>query len=305
MKILDLLLNYKFDRNDCILALGGGVAGDLAGFISSIYLRGVPFIQIPTSLMAMTDSSVGGKTGINLETGKNLAGTFYQPQAVLIDPLLLKTLPMNELLNGMSEVVKYGIISDPKFFSYIEKNVRNVLKKDPTVLNKLITQSCKIKSNVVKKDEHEKGLRMILNYGHTMGHALEKLSSYKIKHGEAVAIGMKLINIICTKKRILKKEDLDRINNLINSLGLIRKPYRSIINKNNATQIWEIIKNDKKVRKGIIKFVIPTNIGTVKISDNTHEVKRSAPGKNPSRETGHIIISKKDIIFALENYDRN
>lgn len=280
--LLNILVTQGYDRKDCVIALGGGVSGDTAGFTASIYKRGINYIHVPTSLLAMVDSSIGGKTGVNLAEGKNFAGTITQPKVVLMDPELLETLPDTELLSGMSEALKNSILWDEKYFELIEKNVDKIHAKDKTVLNKIITQSVQMKSSVVEKDEKENKLRMILNYGHTVGHAIEKLSNYKINHGIAVAIGMKVINRICYKKKLLKKTDLDRINNVINALNLIPKKHESIIQKKNLNEIWEIMQSDKKVYDGKIHFVISKSIGSSDIYTN---------------------ISKKDLESAIINYE--
>ena len=284
VKILDEMLDKKFDRNDAIIALGGGVPGDLAGFVAAIFMRGIPYIHVPTSLLAMVDSSIGGKTGVNLSAGKNLAGSIYQPKIVIIDPDYLKKLPESELLCGMSETLKYGIILSPTLFEYIEKNPDNLLKRTPQFLNKIITQSCKLKATVIEKDEYESGLRMILNYGHTIGHALEKLTSYKMNHGQAIAIGMKLVNSMCVKKNLQPESEKKRINNLINILNLAQCKEEKVVHPKNADKLWEIMKSDKKALHGIIRFIIVPTIGTTEIYDK---------------------FTKKDLSHALLNYDRD
>ncbi|MBU1992094.1 MAG: 3-dehydroquinate synthase [Patescibacteria group bacterium] len=240
------MLKENFDRHDCIIALGGGVTGDIAGFVSSIYMRGIPYVQVPTSLLAMVDSSVGGKTGVDMEEGKNLLGTFLQPKAVYIDPLLLKTLPKKHFVNGMAEVVKYGCIKSKSLFRYISKNYEKILTLEPKPLNKIIVQSCKIKRDIVEKDEHEKlGLRMCLNFGHTIGHAIEKLTDYTILHGEAVAIGMVQM---CRDKRLTE---------LLKKIGLPTKIPKGI----KKSHILEVIKKDKKKKGKKIMHVLVKKIG--------------------------------------------
>lgn len=274
-KLMDQLVENQFNRKDKIIALGGGVTGDIAGFTASIYMRGIGYIQIPTTLLAMADSSVGGKTGVNLATGKNLAGSFYQPEAVLIAPSVLKTLPETEYKNGLSEVLKYGVIYDNKMFKLIEDNAP-LLNKSPNkwkttelkLIIGLIKKSCSIKAKIVEQDEKEGGLRMILNYGHTMGHALETLSDYKISHGQAIASGMKLANKIAVNNNILNETSADRINNLITLLQLENQNASKYLKKANTDQIWQIILRDKKSTAGKPKFVIPDSIGRVIINDN-------------------------------------
>jgi 3-dehydroquinate synthase len=190
-KILDALVTERFERQDVVLALGGGVVGDIAGFAASVYLRGVPFVQVPTTLVAQVDSSVGGKTGVNHPLGKNLIGTFYQPRVVVIDPQALQTLPKREWVAGLAEVIKYGMIADSKFFEYLERHVEGLRGQAEEVIPEVIRRCCEIKAEVVGGDERESGHRRILNYGHTVGHALETWGHYKTWiHGEAVGIGM-------------------------------------------------------------------------------------------------------------------
>lgn len=188
--IEDILLKHGFDRKSAIMALGGGVVGDLSGFIASTYMRGIDFYQMPTSLLAMSDSSVGGKTGVNTSFGKNLIGTIYQPCAVFNNAAFLKTLPSEEMINGMSEVIKFGIIFDKDLFDFCQKNSSSFFQLDQDFLSKIIKETVSLKGNVVAKDEREQGLRKSLNYGHTVGHALERMSQFRLKHGVAIAWGM-------------------------------------------------------------------------------------------------------------------
>lgn len=279
LAVLERLLNEMselgFGRGDAVIALGGGVTGDIAGFAASVYMRGVPFFQVPTSLLAMVDSSVGGKTGVNLRSGKNLVGSFHQPKAVYIDPLVLRTLPQTEYLNGLGEVIKYGIIYDNSFFKYVEKNSDKILKHSPGELLHIISRAVEIKSEIVEKDEKESGLRIILNYGHTLGHALESLSGYKILHGQAIASGMILVNKMAVEQRLLATLDADRINNLITGLGLVNKQADKYLTTKNANKIWTLIKHDKKSKNGIVNFVVPVKIGKTVIysSFTPHHLK--------------------------------
>lgn len=260
-KLAEQMLAKEFDRKDAIIALGGGVVGDIAGFLASIYLRGIPFIQIPTTLLAMVDSAVGGKTGVDLESGKNLIGTFNQPKAVYIDPTHLKTLPKNQLRSGLAEVIKYGVIKDKKLFKYLEKNLDQIFALQPQALNHIIERSLEIKAKIVQKDEKESHLRMILNYGHTYGHALEKISNYTLLHGYAISIGMILANQIALDKNLLKPTEAERIKNLLKQAGL---PV-STMHKIDASHL----KNDKKRSGNKIKFILPTKIGRVQITEIT------------------------------------
>ena len=184
------LARLGFDRQDALIGLGGGVAGDIAGFLAASYMRGIPFVQLPTTLLAQVDSSVGGKTGVDIPEGKNLIGAFYQPKAVFIDISVLQTLPRQELLGGLAEVIKYGVIRDKEFFSFLRDNRQGILDLDPELIKKTCKICCSIKSAVVSEDEREGGMRRILNYGHTIGHAVEGASDYTLIHGLAVSIGM-------------------------------------------------------------------------------------------------------------------
>jgi 3-dehydroquinate synthase len=247
------MIEKGFDRKDAIIALGGGVAGDAAGFLASIYMRGVPFIQIPTTLLAMIDSSIGGKTGVNLLEGKNLIGTFYQPKAVFIDTNFLKTLPKTQIRNGLAEIIKCSIIKDKKLFTIIEKELPKILSLEPKTLNKIIRQTVAIKTKIVEKDEKESNERMLLNYGHTYGHAIEKLSGYKLLHGYAVSIGMVLANKMAVEKKILDKKSAERIKILLIKAGLPIATMKIPTHKE--------LSSDKKKQNDIINFILPTKIG--------------------------------------------
>lgn len=260
-KLYQICSECRLERNSTIIALGGGVIGDLAGFVASTYLRGINLVQVPTTLLAQVDSSIGGKVGVNLPAGKNLVGSFYQPLFVLSDPDTLDTLPEREYKEGIAEVIKYGVIKDAGFFSYLENNINSLLAKDKKVLEYVITTCVKIKGKIVQKDEKEiSGLRAILNYGHTFGHALEKISGFtQYRHGEMVAIGMVEAAKIACENKIFAKKDLERIKLLIKKAGL---PYEIPTNISK-----EEIKNamlwDKKVKDEKIRFILPTKIGKV------------------------------------------
>ena len=252
-----------FDRGDGIIALGGGVTGDIAGFVASIYMRGIPFVQIPTTLLAQVDSSVGGKTGVDIPEGKNLVGIFYQPKAVYIDIDVLQTLPEEELRGGLAEVIKYGVIHDADFFSFLEQNCQAVFDLEQDVLTRLIARCCEIKAWVVERDEREGGLRRILNYGHTIGHAVEAASNFTIIHGKAVAIGMCAVNALAVKTGCLSSRDASEIRSLISLYGLpVDVPVeldRNIIKK--------YLLSDKKTVGGRVFYVLPESVGKVKITD--------------------------------------
>jgi 3-dehydroquinate synthase len=260
MKLISGMLRAKLNRSDAIIALGGGVTGDLAGFIASMYMRGIPYIQIPTTLLGMVDSSIGGKTGVNLTEGKNLVGTFYQPKAVYIDPDFLKTLPKKQFLNGFAEIIKCSIINDKGLFLELENMIKENKKFTSAILNKLIVQSIKIKAYIIEKDEKDIATRMVLNYGHTIGHALEKLSAYQLEHGQAISLGMILVNKIASELRLLNKKDEMRINNLINAFDLLKISPKILTKIMDPQKIWSIIQNDKKVHKSKIYFIMPKKI---------------------------------------------
>lgn len=268
--IITKLLEFKCERNTPLIALGGGVIGDLTGFSASIYLRGVPFVQVPTTLLAQVDSSVGGKTGVNHEYGKNLIGTFYQPKLVMVDTDFLKTLPMDEYLNGISEIIKYGVIKDAALFRYLEDSKNKILAMGKDSIEQvahIIKRSCEIKAEVVSLDEKESGLRSILNFGHTLGHALEATGSYKgIKHGRAVAIGMIFAAKLAVMRGMCDSSVVDRITNLIKAYGIstdIEIKYHE--------KIIDTMRLDKKVKKGNIKFILPKEIGSVEYDVNVKE----------------------------------
>ncbi|MEN6626132.1 MAG: 3-dehydroquinate synthase [Candidatus Sumerlaeia bacterium] len=259
--IYDHLLANRHTRQSGIIALGGGIVGDIAGFAASSFMRGVPFIQLPTTLLAMVDSSVGGKTGVNHPAGKNLIGAFWQPTFVGIELNFLGTLPERELRAGMAEVIKYGIIADAEMFAYIEANIDAALSRDPEVLTRLIRRSCEIKADVVARDEREGGLRAILNFGHTFGHAAEKLTQYQsLRHGEAVAMGMAAAMRLAARRGMVGQADAQRVEALLERAGLpTRMPEYSI------DDYWRAMGADKKVRDGRIRFVLPEAIGRVGI----------------------------------------
>lgn len=264
---------------DCrFAAAGGGVTGDLTGFAASCYLRGVPFIQIPTSLLAMVDSSVGGKTGIDIPEGKNLIGAFHQPESVTVNTAFLATLPDRELANGLAEVVKTAAIADEKFFSFLEDNAKHLYDRGKTaIFDEIVRRCCEIKAHVVSCDEKESGLRAILNYGHTFAHPVETLSSYRISHGEAVSIGMECAGLLALELGMWSKEQYLRQAALLDALHLPRR----LPENTDIDSVIELMKSDKKNRNGKITFVLPVSTGSVKVvSDIPVELIRKVISEN-------------------------
>lgn len=265
-KLYDTALEHRLERSSTMVALGGGVVGDMTGFAAATWLRGVNFVQVPTSLLAMIDASIGGKTGVNHPQGKNLIGAFYQPKLVLIDPDVLQTLPSREFRAGMAEVIKYGVIWDADLFSKLEAASRldQLRYVDLGLLQAIITRSCQAKADVVGQDEKEAGLRAILNYGHTVGHAVESLTGYKlVNHGEAVAIGMVAAGQLAVEMELWPAEFQAR------QLGLIQKTHLPVQlpASLNIDAIAQTLQTDKKVEAGKVRFVLPTQIGEATVSD--------------------------------------
>jgi 3-dehydroquinate synthase len=258
--IYTALLVNSFDRRSALVALGGGVIGDLTGFAAATFMRGVPFIQVPTTLLAMVDSSVGGKTGVNHAMGKNMIGAFYQPRKVLMDPGALKTLPREELLSGMAEVVKYGVIRDAAFFEYLEINREKILSLDNDALGYIIRRSCEIKADVVSRDEREGGLRAVLNFGHTVGHAVETATDYTLRHGYAVAIGMVYAARLSLRTGLCDASVPERIERILRSYGLAHS-LSELDKRPSVTELMDIVQIDKKAEDGKVKFILPTRIG--------------------------------------------
>ena len=251
----------RLERGSFVVALGGGVVGDLAGFVAATYLRGVDFVQIPTTLLAQVDSSVGGKVGINLKAGKNLVGAFYQPKLVLCDLDTLKSLPKREFRAGMAEVIKYGIIWDAKLFQMLETQIKGILKLDLSLLEQVVARCCQIKAKVVGQDEKEGGLRAILNYGHTIGHAIEAITRYgTYLHGEAISVGQVAAGHLSEALTGLKTSEAKRIEALFKATGL---PTRISLNQAQRKRLIEAMQLDKKVSQGQVKFVLATRLGKV------------------------------------------
>jgi len=261
-RIYSELTDFYAERMTPILALGGGVIGDLAGFVAATYLRGVPLIQIPTTLLAQVDSSIGGKVAVNHGQLKNKIGAFYQPRLVISDISTLKTLPTKVVIDGLAEVIKSAVIGDKELFAFLEKNLNKVKSLNVEVLEEVVFQSAKIKAEIVEKDEKDLGLRSILNYGHTVGHAIESTSDFKVQHGEAVAIGMLAAARISNKLGILDKNELIRLKSVIKRAGLPTQMPNLEVEK-----IIQAIEHDKKVLRGKIRFVLPESIGSVFITD--------------------------------------
>ena len=294
-KILDALVKSKFERQSLLLALGGGVIGDVTGFAAAIYQRGIPFVQVPTTLVAQVDSSVGGKTGVDHRLGKNLIGAFYQPRAVFIDPLTLRTLPRREWIAGLAEVIKYGIIADEEFFAFLEREIPSLVKLDEEPVIHTIKRSCEIKAQVVAADERESDRRRILNYGHTIGHALESLAGYRgLIHGEAVGIGLVQEADLACHMGLCGRDVVERIGSLVQRAGLSDQ-----ISRASFTFLWGAMQHDKKVVGGRVIGVWPVRIGEVIIRPLEQQVcaawlqrkrgcgSRPSSGRQPSQHPVH------------------
>jgi len=260
-RILNELMTQRFERTSVLIALGGGVIGDMTGFAAAMYLRGIPFVQVATSLVAQVDSSVGGKTGVNHPLGKNMIGAFHQPALVLVDTDTLRTLPPRELVAGLAEVIKYGVIADNDFFRFLEDKVEEILKLDQSTIQAVVKRCCEIKAAVVSKDERESGLRRILNYGHTIGHALEFLGRYrKYLHGEAIGIGMvheaDLARYLgrCSSGLVTRQRDLIRRTGL--PVDMPQVTFQGL---------WQAMLHDKKVARGHVYCVLPRSLGKVEV----------------------------------------
>ncbi len=268
------LMDLGTDRKSIIVAVGGGVVGDLAGFIAATYARGIPFFQIPTTLLAQVDSSVGGKVGINLPSGKNMVGAFWQPNGVLIDTDVLTTLPDREYRAGLAEVVKYGVIQDPEFFAFLENHIEGLNNRTPEVMRKIVARSCELKAEVVLSDERETtGHRAILNFGHTFCHAIETVSGYdQLLHGEAVAMGMVCAARLAVSMQRVEQSLVTRLRNLLQQLKLpVSVPTLD------PDALLEAMQKDKKAEHGELRFVLPTRLGHVElVGDVPRQLARQA-----------------------------
>jgi 3-dehydroquinate synthase len=262
--IYDRMLEYGIDRNITIVAFGGGVIGDISGFVAATIMRGIDFVQIPTTLLAQVDSSIGGKTGVNHRLGKNLIGAFHQPKRVFIDPHLLQTLPKREFLSGLIEVAKHGIILKPDLFDFIDKNLDSILNIESSILEELIESSCIIKAKIVSDDEKDNGIRAILNFGHTIGHAIEKITGFnKLLHGEAVGMGIIFESLLSFHKGLISSKSLNKIIALISRIISIKSiPELDLDNLMNAIEF------DKKKIKDKPIFILPKAIGSVIINND-------------------------------------
>ena len=260
-------IRHGLDRKSMIVALGGGVVGDMAGFAAAIYMRGIDFVQIPTTLLSQSDSSVGGKTGIDFMESKNILGAFHQPRLVYINVSTLKTLPHEQFVSGMGEVIKHGIIRDGEFFNYLESNAESVKSLDAETLIKMDKINCSIKAAVVENDEKENGLRAILNFGHTIGHAVESAFNFKMTHGECVGIGMIAAAYIAKERNMIDIETLSRVESILTLYG-----FKTRVTLPPSEKVMEYMQKDKKKIAGKLKFVLPTEIGAVmQTTDVTHD----------------------------------
>jgi 3-dehydroquinate synthase len=267
--LFDALVKIRADRHTAVVALGGGVVGDLAGFVAATYARGLPLLMVPTSLLAQVDSSVGGKVGVNHPRAKNIIGAFHQPVGVWIDTETLGTLPPRELRCGLAEVVKHGMILDAAYFHDVDRNASAILDREPSALRRIVSQSCRIKADVVTRDEREEtGLRAVLNFGHTIGHAIEAVAGYggEFRHGEAVAVGMVAESRLAERLGWLTAEVTQRLVNLLERLGLPTSAPGL-----DPAALLDAMSRDKKNRQGSIRFVLPRGIGRVELTDEPHE----------------------------------
>jgi 3-dehydroquinate synthase len=269
--LYDQLVEMKADRQTVVVAIGGGVVGDAAGFVAATYARGIPFVQVPTSLLAHVDSSVGGKVGINHPQGKNLIGAFYQPLGVFIDTATLQTLPGRDYRSGLAEVIKYGMILDEKFFGFLEDHIDDLNNRNPKVMQQVIARCCRLKADVVEQDEQERtGLRAVLNYGHTFAHAFEALCGYgELLHGESVSIGMVYAGRLAERRELIDASVTERQIKLLEAVGLpVQLPESAHLN---TAEILDRMKLDKKTVGGKLRFILPTCIGHVQLISDVSE----------------------------------
>ena len=267
LALIDRMLALGADRTSALIALGGGVVGDLAGFVASVFMRGIPYVQVPTTLLAQVDSAIGGKTGVDLPAGKNLLGSFYQPKGVFIDLDFLETLSEGEFRNGLAEIIKCGVIEDPELLNDLEAHAASILRRDMAQMEHVVARSCRIKKAIVEIDESEKGLRRLLNFGHTVGHALEAGSNYTLSHGEAVSIGMVASAVLSERLKYLPREDRERIEAVLTDFGL---PTR-IPKGADTAALLSFMRRDKKKQGGAIHFVLLKKIGLAFVNGGAPE----------------------------------
>lgn len=266
--IFDQMMAMSQSRTATVVALGGGVIGDMAGFVAACYQRGVPFIQIPTTLLSQVDSSVGGKTAVNHPRGKNMIGAFYQPQRVIADISTLATLNSRQFASGLAEVIKYGMINDPSFFEWLESNIELVMSQDENAIQTVVEQSCLNKARIVEQDERESGVRALLNLGHTFGHAIETATGYKTwLHGEATALGLVMATFMSCKQGWIEERDLGRVKALLSRAALPVEPSSEL----NAVKLKSLMGHDKKVKAGKVRLVLMKSIGEAFVSDDFDE----------------------------------
>lgn len=272
--LTDQMLEARLGRDTVVIALGGGVTGDLAGFVAATYLRGVPFVQVPTTLLAMIDAAIGGKTGVDTTAGKNLVGAFHHPSHVLVDPRALTTLPPSQLREGLAEAIKHGVIADRAYFGWIATSLRQILHgdaPDDATETHLVRRSIEIKVAVVRKDEREAGLRKILNFGHTIAHAVEMVTAYGVPHGDAVAIGMVAESILAERLRLAERGLADAISTVLDAAGL---PVRLPENVSPA-EVVSATRTDKKSRGGHVEYALPRALGEMAGSESDYSVRAS------------------------------
>lgn len=265
-KLYEYLINNRFTRSDLLIALGGGVVGDLTGFTAATYLRGIDFIQVPTSLLAQVDSSIGGKTGVDLRFYKNMVGAFYMPKLVYMNFSCFETLENDQFSCGMGEVIKYGFIKDASFLTWLHNNSKEILDKDINILSEMVYKSCNWKKVVVENDPKEKGERALLNFGHTIGHAIEKNSDFKLFHGQCVSIGMVAAAEICVKRGLIEQSDLDDMKTLLEIFNL--PTYAKNLDKD---KVFDATKSDKKMVGNHVKFVLLDGVGNGFVSDDVSD----------------------------------
>lgn len=266
------LIQHEFDRKDMLIALGGGVTGDLTGFAAATYLRGIDFVQVPTSLLAQVDSSIGGKTGVDFQSYKNMVGAFYMPKLVYININTLKTLSDRQFHSGLGEVIKHGLIQDEDYYHWINENKEKIAKREPDVLAEMVEGSCKIKRAVVEEDPKEQGIRAYLNFGHTFGHSIEKLMDFRLAHGECVAIGAVLASEMSFRRGYISEEEYEGIKNIFDYFEFPGVPAELDFHK-----IIEETHHDKKMEHGSIKFILLKEIGKAEIFRDVTEEEMSLP----------------------------